>query len=332
MKALLFTALLFPVILPATTAHGETIYSDSSMITKDRVADVNVIQDIALSVTPTSSQQQIGIEWDQVVPVLNSSATSYGPYFGIAAYDDTAEFGSFGVDGTTDTFLLQQANTGYIWDTGTPAGTGWNHMQMTLNFSSNTYTVYANGTPLLSTPEGFIDGPSGSLTDLSIFATAAGDDAGSLAATGTAYFANLSVQLITPGTYGPGVWVLGQSLPPGTSLIVGAGATLIYDPSTDMAGAVAVPEPGTLLLLAVGCMTLAMVPLTVTRPLLSPRQDHIFYLLGAGMSTAEIAKDLGVAVKTAESHILALRKKIKVKGMAALKDAATEYFLSLEKE
>ena len=25
MKALLFTALLFPVILPATTAHGETI-------------------------------------------------------------------------------------------------------------------------------------------------------------------------------------------------------------------------------------------------------------------------------------------------------------------
>ena len=50
------------------------------------------------------------------------------------------------------------------------------------------------------------------------------------------------------------------------------------------------------------------------------------------MSTVEIAKDLGVAVKTAESHILAIRKKIKVKGMAALKDAATEYFLSLEKE
>jgi len=56
------------------------------------------------------------------------------------------------------------------------------------------------------------------------------------------------------------------AFPGGTSLTVGAGATFIFDPSQASAspiGAVAVPEPGTLVLLAVGAL---LVAIAVCRP------------------------------------------------------------------
>jgi DNA-binding NarL/FixJ family response regulator len=75
-----------------------------------------------------------------------------------------------------------------------------------------------------------------------------------------------------------------------------------------------------------------MIALTVTSPLLSPRQEHVFYLLGSGMNTKQIASDIGVTVKTVEAHYQVIQRKTKIHGMKMLVQEAVEYFLSLEQE
>jgi hypothetical protein len=203
--------------LNTATVQSGVVFSGTAAVAVSRVPNADTFWGVQLSgsngFTPTS-QQQISITWQQN-PVFNPPSTSFGPYFGVEAYDakvlgptgGKAEFGSFGIDATSQTFLLQNydpdpALTGQIMDTGINANPGWNQMQMILDFSTGQYSVYENGNFLAS--QYFVDSPSGSLTtvtDVDIFATAANGDAGSLAATGTAYIDNLRVTVVPePGT------------------------------------------------------------------------------------------------------------------------------------
>jgi hypothetical protein len=162
-----------------------------------------------------TSQGQITINWAMNFSQSNTASQPYGPYFDVAAYDaditnpatgGPAEFGSFGIDATTDEVLYQQAGTGYLVTTGTGAadtyvtpGT-WNQFSMKLNFGTQQYSVYLNGN-LLAT-QTFVDNSLGltTFTEADIAAQAAAGDGNSQAATGTAYFDNFAVVVPEPTT------------------------------------------------------------------------------------------------------------------------------------
>ena len=55
---------------------------------------------------------------------------------------------------------------------------------------------------------------------------------------------------------------------------------------------------------------------------LSEREHHIFALLGLGRTTREIATQLGVSIKTIESHMEHLKVKLDVRSGAALRQVA----------
>lgn len=138
------------------------------------------------------------IEWDMRV-VQSGGAQPFGPFFGIETYDGNGGFlvaGTAGIDAKTGEVLYQATGTGSLTVAGAPvAFDTWHHFEMTLNFTTNTYSVLVNGSPRV-TNEGFVDPGIENFTDADIATTAAGGDAASLAAGGTAYFDNYRVSLV----------------------------------------------------------------------------------------------------------------------------------------
>jgi len=144
--------------------------------------------------------QYIAIDWDMNVTQTVSAAT-YGPLFGVEAYDYSATgpngvLGTLGVDAFTGDVLYQRADNGSLDATGTTVTFGqWDHYKMLLDFGTDVYTVYLNGTPLLS--EVFVDSYTGNdlddFTDADISALAAFSGVADLAAVGTAYYDNFTV-------------------------------------------------------------------------------------------------------------------------------------------
>ena len=150
----------------------------------------------------TSSDSYVDISWDMSVSHTTLDSDSFGPFMGLSAYqDDTGAgdsglFGSLGVDAATGDVLYQvSTNGGELTETGTQVSFDtWNNFRIHLDFVTDTYTIYLNGSALVSSIA-FVDSGLTTFTDADVTAIAANSDAISQAATGTAYFDNLIVQL-----------------------------------------------------------------------------------------------------------------------------------------
>ena len=57
---------------------------------------------------------------------------------------------------------------------------------------------------------------------------------------------------------------------------------------------------------------------------LSPREHQVFALLGLGRKTQEVATQLGVSIKTVESHMEHLKEKLNIRSGPALRKLAAE--------
>ncbi|MCX7750772.1 MAG: response regulator transcription factor [Candidatus Bipolaricaulota bacterium] len=57
-------------------------------------------------------------------------------------------------------------------------------------------------------------------------------------------------------------------------------------------------------------------------PSLSPREEEVLRLLGAGRSNRELAQELGISVKTVESHVESLKAKLGCRSAAELRALA----------
>lgn len=151
---------------------------------------------------PEPAQPCLCITWDMKVLQTQGAPNSFGPFFGVEAYDDDGNpvglLGSLGVDATTGEVLYQAAGTGFYTATGTTVNFGeWNRFQIKLDYSTHQYTIFQNYVNLGTF--GYVDqnnipGGLDQFSDADIATVAAAGDPASLALTGTAYFDNFLVR------------------------------------------------------------------------------------------------------------------------------------------
>jgi hypothetical protein len=122
----------------------------------------------------------------------------FGPFMGVDTYDaDIAPYvlGALGVDASTGDVLYQFQDSGVLTETGTVASFNqWYHYRVVLDFASDTYRGYVNGSQVAST--GFVDRGFGlnNFTDADIATFAAAADAISQSSSATAVFDNFVVR------------------------------------------------------------------------------------------------------------------------------------------
>jgi hypothetical protein len=146
---------------------------------------------------PEPAQPCLCISWDMRVQQTQGATGTFGPFFGVEAYDDAsgiALLGSLGVDATTGDVLAQDpALGGALVETGSVVSFDqWNHFQIKLDYSTDEYTIFRNF-QMLDT-FGFVDGNLDQFSDADIAALGAAGDPGSQALTGTAYYDNFLVR------------------------------------------------------------------------------------------------------------------------------------------
>jgi hypothetical protein len=146
---------------------------------------------------PEPAQPLICISWDMRVEQTTGAAGTFGPFFGVEAYADSAVapglLGSLGVDATTGNVLYQATGTGALTATGSTVTFGqWNHFDIELDYSTDQYTISLNFTDLGTF--GFVDPGLNNFSDADISALAAAGNAASQALTGTAYYDNFLVR------------------------------------------------------------------------------------------------------------------------------------------
>ena len=147
---------------------------------------------------PEPAQPCICINWDMRVEQTVGPDGTFGPFFGVEAYDDASGIGllgSLGVDATTGDVLAQDPTLGgALVETGSVVNFGdWNHFQIKLDYSTDQYTIYRNFASLGTF--GFVDGAGlDQFSDADISALGAAGDPGSQALTGTAYYDNFLVR------------------------------------------------------------------------------------------------------------------------------------------
>lgn len=64
--------------------------------------------------------------------------------------------------------------------------------------------------------------------------------------------------------------------------------------------------------------------------ILSPRELQVFYIIGQGLSTREIAEHLKLSIKTIESHKENIKKKLSLKSSTTLIKRASQWFETSE--
>jgi hypothetical protein len=169
---------------------------------------------------PETAQPCICVSWDMRVQQTFGPQDTFGPFFGVEAYDDDGNavglLGSLGVDATTGEVLYQATGTGFLTPTGDIVTFGdWDHYQIKLDYSTDQYSIFRNF-QMMGT-FGFVDPNLDQFSDADIATFAAAGDAASQALVGAAYFDNFLVR----------------------------------------EGACPIPEPGTLAMIALGLATLA---------------------------------------------------------------------------
>jgi hypothetical protein len=144
----------------------------------------------------------ISIAWEMRVSEASGPSDTFGPYFGVEAYDDSVAIkllGSLGVDASTGDVLFQAAGSGFLTETGHVVDFGaWHSYELRLDYGADTYSYFFDGVQIGT--EAFVDGPSSAFTDADIATFAAAGDPASLALTGTAHFDNF---LVVEGVIGP---------------------------------------------------------------------------------------------------------------------------------
>jgi hypothetical protein len=169
----------------------------------DRVA--NSDDRWAVPVSGWPSERYVCIDWDMRVEQTVLPDGSFGPFFGVEAYDDDASslglLASFGVDSANGEVLYQVEGSGFLAAPGPVVSFGtWNTFAIVLDYVDHDFELYLNGTmiPLPVGTDGFVDhlnvvGGLDQFTDANISTFAAAGDPTSQAAAGTAYFDNFHV-------------------------------------------------------------------------------------------------------------------------------------------
>ena len=182
------------------------VASGAQAVRVDRAANNDVRWGVPVDGSPTGDF--ISIVWDMRVDQTSGPSGTFGPYFAVVAFDDTAsgigQLSSLGVDASIGQVLFQAENTGFLTETGDVVGFGtWHRYQLRLDYSTKTYSYFLDGAQLGT--EGFVDesnvaGGLNGFSDADITAVAAAGDAASMALTGTAYFDNF---LVVEGVFIP---------------------------------------------------------------------------------------------------------------------------------
>lgn len=177
----------------AATVQNSVVASGSQAVRVDRAAGSD--DRWAVPVTGYPAERYVCIDWD--MRVEQTVSNTFGPFFGIEAYDDDAisiaRLGMLGVDASTGEVLygdtvdaLQPVPTG-----ATVAFGQWNNFHIQLDFLTGTYAGYLNGALVVNTT--FEMPGAGQFTDADIAALAADGSPAAQALTGTAYFDNYFV-------------------------------------------------------------------------------------------------------------------------------------------
>lgn len=108
------------------------------------------------------------------------------------------------------------------------------------------------------------------------------------------------------------------------SLQAGARGYVLKDaPAAEIVAAIeAVAAGGTFLSAAVSQRLFAT---RQPRPLLTPREAEILSALGRGDSSKQIARDLGLSVRTVEAHRQSIKRRLGLEGQSALIKYAVEH-------
>lgn len=162
-----------------------------------RAAAANADRRWAIPVTGYPTQRYVIVDWDMKV----SEATvlgGFGPFMGVDTYDaDIVPYvlGALGVDASTGDVLYQFQDSGVLTETGLVVNFDqWYHYRLVLDFASDTYLGYVNGSQVAAT--GFVDRGFGlnNFTDADIATFAAAADAISQNLSATAVFDNFVVR------------------------------------------------------------------------------------------------------------------------------------------
>jgi hypothetical protein len=186
--------------LSTANVENSVVDTGSQAVVVNRAAGSDDRWGVPVSGYP--SERYVCIEWSMRVQQSNTPSGSFGPYFGMEAYDDDSAsiglLGSLGVDAATGEVLYQVQDTGFLTAAGPTVAFGqWNDFMVELDYFTHSYRFFLNGTALGST--GFVDqnnvsGGLNEFTDANISALAAAGDPASIAAVGTAFYDNFSVQ------------------------------------------------------------------------------------------------------------------------------------------
>jgi hypothetical protein len=178
--------------------QSAVVRSGTQAVRVNRAANTDSRWAIAV---PAQTDRFITIEWDMFV--ASSAAAGFGPFFGIEAYDSLGaveRIGMLGVDAATGEVLYGDQLVGLSTVPGVTAPqNAWNSFKIVIDFSTDLYYGYLNGTEVIATP--LETANASEFTDADIAAVAAGADAASQARTGTAYFDNYLVRSGIRGDY-----------------------------------------------------------------------------------------------------------------------------------
>jgi hypothetical protein len=142
--------------------------------------------------------QYICIDWDMRVEQTVGPTGTFGPFFGVDAYDDEANpvsrLGTLGVDASTgDVIYIDQ--DGFIQESAFDVTFGaWNSYRIILDYGNDETSLFFNGN-FIATFD-FVDDSIVELdefTDANIATFALGFDSVSQSLTGTAYFDNFTI-------------------------------------------------------------------------------------------------------------------------------------------
>ena len=149
-------------------------------------------------VNPIPPLDTIRVSWDMNVTQTQGNGVTFGPFFGVEGYDaftDIKLIGSLGVDSTTGDVLIQQTGTGAFVETTADVAFGqWNRFVLEMDYGTDTYTAYVNGVAVGSQP--FVDDGVVAFTDAPLAALAAGGSPADLAAAGTAFYDNYTIEIV----------------------------------------------------------------------------------------------------------------------------------------
>ena len=182
------------------TVESSVAKSGSQAVQVVKAGAPNTDRRWAAPVTGFPTQRYVIVDWDmRVTQTVNQ--TAFGPFFGVESYDAVASptfpklLGSLGVDATTGDVLYQTQDDGVLTETGTLVNFAqWNHFRMVLDFNTDSYRAYVNGS-LVSTT-GFVDRGAGlnNFTDADISTFAAAGDPVSQSLSASAVFDNFLIR------------------------------------------------------------------------------------------------------------------------------------------